>query len=204
MRGALSTDLYELTMAAGYHAAADDTVASFELFVRELPVNRAYLVSAGLEEALDFLCDWHFTADDIAYLRSIPGLSGASSDFFDVFLPGLRFTGDVWAVTEGLPVFAGEPLLRVRAPLAEAQLVETALLAIILFQTSVASKASTRYPGRGWTIGGRVLALVARTDSRLGCMRPAPRIWPGAKRHRMSTPDIGSPSRCRGPWPIRG
>ena len=142
MRGALSTDLYELTMAAGYHAAADDTVASFELFVRELPVNRAYLVSAGLEEALDFLCDWHFTADDIAYLRSIPGLSGTSSDFFDVFLPGLRFTGDVWAVTEGLPVFAGEPLLRVRAPLAEAQLVETALLAIILFQTSVASKAS--------------------------------------------------------------
>lgn len=142
MRGALSTDLYELTMAAGYHAAADDTVASFELFVRELPVDRAYLVSAGLEEALDFLCDWHFTADDIAYLRSVPGLSGASSDFFDVFLPGLRFTGDVWAVTEGLPVFAGEPLLRVRAPLVEAQLVETALLAIILFQTSVASKAS--------------------------------------------------------------
>jgi nicotinate phosphoribosyltransferase len=142
MPGALSTDLYELTMAAGYHAAGNDAQASFELFVRELPAGRSCLVAAGLEQALGFLAAWQFTPDDISYLRSLPELSGASSDFFDTYLPGLRFTGDVWAMPEGVPVFAGEPILRVTAPLAEAQLVETALLSIVLFQTLVASKAA--------------------------------------------------------------
>ncbi len=141
MPGALSTDLYELTMAAGYHAAGNDAQASFELFVRELPTGRSFLVAAGLEQAVGYLEAWRFTLDDISYLRSLPELSGASSDFFDTYLPGLQFTGDVWAVLEGVPVFAGEPILRVTAPLAEAQLVETALLSIVLFQTLVASKA---------------------------------------------------------------
>ena len=142
MSGALSTDLYELTMAAGYHAAGEVSVASFELFVRELPATRGYLVAAGLEQAISYLERWTFTADDIAYLRSVPALQGAHPAFFDDYLPGLRFTGDVWAVPEGTPVFAGEPILRVTAPLGEAQLVETALLATILFQTAVATKAA--------------------------------------------------------------
>ena len=142
MPGALSTDLYELTMAAGYHAAGNNALASFELFVRELPRSRSFLVAAGLEQALAYVRDWRFTQDDVTYLRSLPALSGASPNFFDAYLPGLRFTGDVWAVPEGVPVFAGEPILRVTAPLAEAQLVETALLATVLFQTSVASKAA--------------------------------------------------------------
>jgi nicotinate phosphoribosyltransferase len=140
--GALSTDLYELTMAAGYHAAGNESLASFELFVRELPDNRAFLVAAGLEQALEYLHAWRFSQTDIDYLRSLQALSGASPVFFDTYLPNLRFTGDVWAVPEGVPVFAGEPLLRVTAPVVQAQLVETALLSTMLFQTSVASTAA--------------------------------------------------------------
>ena len=129
-------------MAAGYHAAGQTACASFELFVRELPATRGYLVAAGLEQAVAHLESWRYTRDEIAYLRTVPALQGAQPTFFDEFLPRLRFTGDVWAMPEGTPVFAGEPILRVTAPLPEAQLVETALLATILFQTTVASKAA--------------------------------------------------------------
>jgi nicotinate phosphoribosyltransferase len=140
--GGLSTDLYELTMAAGYHAAGVTARASFELFVRELPATRGYLVAAGLEQAIAYLETWRCTPDEIAYLRTVPALHGADPGFFDDYLPRLRFTGDVWAMPEGTPVFAGEPILRVTAPLGEAQLVETALLATVLFQTAVASRAA--------------------------------------------------------------
>ena len=129
-------------MAAGYHAAGETSSASFELFVRELPATRGYLVAAGLEQAIAYLETWRYTPDEVDYLRSVPALRGARPVFFDDYLPGLRFTGDVWAVSEGTPVFAGEPILRVTAPLPEAQLVETGLLATILFQTAVASKAA--------------------------------------------------------------
>ena len=129
-------------MAAGYHAAGETSSASFELFVRELPATRGYLVAAGLEQAIAYLETWRYTPDEVDYLRSVPALRAARPAFFDDYLPGLRFTGDVWAVSEGTPVFAGEPILRVTAPLPEAQLVETALLATILFQTAVASKAA--------------------------------------------------------------
>ena len=129
-------------MAAGYHAAGATARASFELFVRELPATRGYLVAAGLEQAIAYLETWRYTPDEVAYLRTVPALQGADSTFFDDYLRRLRFTGDVWAVPEGTPVFAGEPILRVTAPLPEAQLVETALLATILFQTAVASKAA--------------------------------------------------------------
>ncbi len=138
----LSTDLYQFTMAAGYHAAQDGTNASFELFVRELPSSRNYLVTAGLEQALSVLAEWRYTRDEIQYLRSVPALRSAGPEFFDEYLARLRFSGEVWAMAEGTPVFAGEPILRVTAPLEEAQLVETALLSTVLFQTSVASKAA--------------------------------------------------------------
>ena len=140
--GALSTDLYEFTMAAGYHVAGDTARGTFELFVRELPPTRGYLVAAGLEPALEFLASWRFLPDQIDFLRSVPALAGVPGSFFDEYLPQLRFRGDVWAMPEGTPVFAGEPLLRVTATLAEAQLVETGLLSTVLFQTSVASRAA--------------------------------------------------------------
>lgn len=142
MAGGLSTDLYELTMAAGYHAAGKMPRASFELFVRALPDSRGFLVAAGIEQAIEYLESWRYTPEDIAYLRGLPALAGAHPAFFDDYLSRVRFSGDVWAVAEGVPVFAGEPLVRVTGPVAEAQTVETALLATVLFQTMIASKAA--------------------------------------------------------------
>jgi nicotinate phosphoribosyltransferase len=156
---ALSTDLYELTMMAGYYAAGLNAPATFELYARELPSNRAFLVAAGLEQALEYLEQLCFTAEDIAHLRELPGLRGAPRGFFDDYLPRFRFTGDVWGVAEGVPVFPPAPLLRVTAPLPEAQLVETALVAIVGFQTSVASRAARIVEAAG---GRRVVEFGAR------------------------------------------
>lgn len=135
---ALVTDLYELTMAAAYQADGIEHEATFELFVRSLPPQRRFLLAAGLDDALDGLASWRFDGDDIAYLAS---LGMFPRQFLDR-LQGLRFTGDVWAVPEGEVVFAGEPLVRVTAPLVEAQLVETWLLNRIASQTMLASKAA--------------------------------------------------------------
>src|SRR5690242_18043881 len=101
--GALSTDLYELTMVAGYYTAGVTARATFELYVRDLPPNRSFLVAAGLEQALAYLEGLRFTDDDIAHLRGLPGLDRVPSAFFDDYLPGFRFTGDVWAIAEGTP-----------------------------------------------------------------------------------------------------
>src|SRR5256885_6913138 len=137
----LLTDLYELTMAAGYVQKHFEARATFELFVRHLPPHRNYLVAAGLEQALDFLGNVHFSSEDISYLRSLPLFRHVDSAFFE-FLARFRFTGDVWALPEGTIFFPGEPLLRVTAPIAEAQLVETSLLSIVHLQTLIASKAA--------------------------------------------------------------
>jgi nicotinate phosphoribosyltransferase len=139
---ALATDLYELTMMAGYHRAGLTVPATFELYVRTPPPHRCFLIAAGLERALAYLEKLRFTPDDIQRLQSLPGLQGVQAEFFEEYLPNFRFTGDVWAVDEGTPVFPPEPLLRVTAPLPEAQLVETALLAMVMFETSVASRAT--------------------------------------------------------------
>ncbi len=138
---ALATDLYELTMAAGYFAAGRNERASFELFVRELPPNRSYLVVAGLEQALHFLRTLRFSDDALRYLRSQPVFRHVADAFFN-YLRRFRFSGDVDAMPEGTIAFASEPLLRITAPLIEAQVVETYLLATLNYQTLVATKAS--------------------------------------------------------------
>ena len=135
---ALLTDLYELTMAAAYHASGLDGQATFDLFVRHLPERRNFLVACGVEHALEYLTTVAFDDDAVGYLRSL----GMFRDPFLDRLRGFRFTGDVWAVPEGEVVFAGEPLLSVTAPIIEAQVVETFLLTTVLFQTMVASKAA--------------------------------------------------------------
>ncbi len=138
----LLTDLYQLTMAAGYfEAGKTQDRAAFELFVRRLPANRNFILAAGLAQAVEYLLDLHFTAEEIAYLRGLPQFQRASPQFFDM-LAGLRFTGDVFAVPEGTPMFAGEPFLTIRAPLIEAQLAETYLLATLGFQSLIATKAA--------------------------------------------------------------
>jgi len=135
---ALLTDQYELTMAASYHKHGMHGRATFDLFVRELPSDRNFLVAAGIEEALDHLEGLRFEDDDIAYLRTL----GIFDEDFLEFLGELRFTGDVWSLPEGEIFFAKEPLLSVTAPLIEAQLVETYLLNATTFPSSVASKAA--------------------------------------------------------------
>ena len=135
---ALATDFYELTMAHAYHAADNVGPATFDLFVRDLPDHRRFLVAAGLASALDALEAMRFGPDAIAYLRS----SGRFTEGFLDYLAGWRFTGSVWGMAEGEVVFPDEPILRVTAPLPEAQLVETFLLNTIGFQTMIASKAA--------------------------------------------------------------
>jgi nicotinate phosphoribosyltransferase len=137
----LATDLYQLTMCAGYHGNGRNERASFELFIRKLPDERSYLVVAGLEQVLDYLKDVSFSAAEIEYLRNLPVFTSVSPEYFD-YLRDFRFSGDVWAMPEGAIAFAGEPLLRVTAPLIEAQMIETFLLATINFQTLIATKAS--------------------------------------------------------------
>ena len=137
----LLTDLYELTMAAGYVEKGFEATATFELFVRHLPPGRNYLVAAGLEQALEFVNGFHFSHEDVAYLRALKVFRKVHPSFFD-FLTSLRFQGDIWALPEGTVFFPGEPILRVTAPIAVGQLLETGLLSILHFQTLIASKAA--------------------------------------------------------------
>ncbi|HEV2183058.1 MAG TPA: nicotinate phosphoribosyltransferase [Candidatus Acidoferrales bacterium] len=137
----LLTDLYELTMAAGYFQSRFDARATFELFVRNLPDERNFLVAAGLEQALHFVENIRFAAEEIEFLRHLPLFRHVHGEFFD-YLARFRFTGDLWAIPEGSLVFAGEPLLRVTSPIIEGQILETCLLSAINFQTMVASRAA--------------------------------------------------------------
>ena len=138
----LLTDLYELTMAAGFFEAGKaGQKATFEFNIRRLPEDRNFVIVAGIEQAVEYLLNLSFSAEEIDYLRGLPVFAGASSAFFD-YLRDFRFTGDVFAVPEGTVLFAGEPVLTVRAPVIEAQVPETYLLSAITFQTLVASKAS--------------------------------------------------------------
>jgi nicotinate phosphoribosyltransferase len=134
----LLTDLYQLTMLQVYFEHGMEGEAVFEFFVRELPPGRSFLVAAGLEPALAFLEGLRFTEEDLAWVRS----SGRFADWFPDRLGRLRFTGAVDALPEGTVFFAGEPVLRVTAPLPEAQLVETRLINLLQYSTLVASKAA--------------------------------------------------------------
>lgn len=140
---ALETDLYQLTMAAGYvHRGMTGLTATCELFVRRLPRTRRYLVAMGLDAAIDWLVDLRFTEEDVAFLRGLPALADAMTPALCDHLLGFRFEGDVWAVEEGTVVFENEPLLRVRAPIVQAQIAETFLLSTINHATMIASKAA--------------------------------------------------------------
>ncbi len=134
----MTIDLYELTMADSYWRRGMNGAAVFELFVRPPVPHRRFLVAAGVEAALEYLAQLRFEEPALAYLRSL----GLFSEGFLDYLAGFRFTGEVWAVREGEMVFPGEPLLYVRAPRIEAQIVETYLLNVVNFHTLIASKAA--------------------------------------------------------------
>ena len=135
--GGLTTDLYELTMAASYLRRAMTGPATFSLFLRRLPLDRGFVVAAGIDDCLRFLEDFHFEPDELDYLSGL-GFDDRAIEHFR----RLRFTGSVRAVPEGRVVFADEPILEVTAPIAEGQLVETYLLNTITFQSAIATKAA--------------------------------------------------------------
>jgi len=138
----LLTDLYQLTMAAGYHLAGKTgDRAVFELFLRRLPPNRNFMVAAGLQQAVDYLLNLSFGEEEVRYLKELQQFARMQESFFDA-LRRFRFTGDLYAVPEGTPLFPGEPFLTLRAPLMEAQIPETYLLATVGFQSLVATKAA--------------------------------------------------------------
>jgi nicotinate phosphoribosyltransferase len=135
---ALLTDLYQLTMLQGYYEQNMDEPAVFEFFVRKLPKNRGYLVAAGLEQVLTYLEQLRFSSDEIEWLASTRRFKPAVLDR----LAALTFTGDVQAMPEGTVFFPNEPILRITAPLPEAQLIESRLINLLHFQTLIASKAA--------------------------------------------------------------
>ncbi len=136
---ALHTDLYQINMAESYWADnMHERKAVFELFFRKLPFGNGYGVFAGLERCIDYLRDFRFTDSDLDYLQNEVGYK---EDFID-YLRTVRFTGDVYSMVEGELVFPNEPILRIESTLVEAQLVETALLNIVNYQTLIATKAS--------------------------------------------------------------
>jgi nicotinate phosphoribosyltransferase len=134
----LSTDLYELNMVQAYLDRGENGQAVFEFFVRRLPARRGFLIAAGLEDTLAYLETLHFSPSEIDWLKSTKRFRSNLIDYLARF----RFTGDVHAIPEGTVCFPNEPLIRITAPLLEAQLVETRLINILHFQTLVASKAA--------------------------------------------------------------
>jgi nicotinate phosphoribosyltransferase len=131
-------DLYELTMAQSYFHHKSDTLATFDLFVRDLPRNRSYLVAAGLEDILNYIRNLEFSREDLAYLRK----ERLFSEEFLGYLARFKFRGDLWAMPEGEIFFANEPIIRVTANIIEGQILESFLLNTVNLQTMIASKAS--------------------------------------------------------------
>ena len=175
---ALLTDLYELTMSASYFARGLNDEATFDLFARDLPARRNFLVACGLDEALDYLERLRFGDEAIDYLRSL----AIFDEEFLSFLGALRFNGEVRAVREGDLVFPGEPILSVTAPLIEAQIVETFLLNLIGFQTTCRRAAIT--------------GQMRRSRQR------APRTSGAPRGRRTCSPARSTACRFRAPWPI--
>src|SRR5580698_1605748 len=138
----LLADLYELTMAAGYFAAGkQNDVGTFEVTIRHLPRNREFVLAAGLHRAVDYLLNLDFKPDEIAYLQGLENFRNAPAGFWD-YLADFRFTGDVFAVPEGTVLYAGQPVMNIRAPLIEGQIPETYLLSALTFETLIATKAA--------------------------------------------------------------
>jgi len=133
------TDFYELTMANGYFKSGlQDRICYFDVFFRSIPDGGGFAIAAGLEQAVEYIESLHFDEEDISYLRS----KGVFNEEFLNFLKEFKFTGDIWAVPEGTPVFPREPIMVVRAPAIQAQFVETYLLLCLNHQSLIATKSS--------------------------------------------------------------
>lgn len=163
----LMTDLYELTMMQGYFRNKDrNETVIFDAFYRNNPMDSGYSICAGLEQVIDYINNLHFEDDDIAYLRSL-GIFG--EDFLE-YLRNFHFSGDIYAIPEGSIMFPREPMIKVIAPIMEAQLVETAILNIINHQSLIATKTSR--------------VCFGSPRRRHYGIRPAPRTGPGCRNPR--------------------
>jgi nicotinate phosphoribosyltransferase len=163
----LLTDLYELTMCASYFENKRNDAATFDLFIRKLPPNRSYFIFAGLEQVLSYLGNVNFTDKQIKYLRELK-----LSEQFLEYLRTFKFTGEVWAIPEGNIVFPEEPLIRVTAPIIEAQLIETFILNTVNLQTMLATKASrVVYAARGRSVIEFGLRRTQGTDAGMKAAR---------------------------------
>jgi len=132
-------DFYELTMGAGYfNCGKSSQIAYFDMFFRSVPDGGGFAIAAGLEQVIEYIESLRFSAEDIAFLRS----KKIFSEEFLAYLATFKFTGDIWAISEGTPVFPGEPILTVRAPAIEAQFIETYILLTLNHQSLVATKAN--------------------------------------------------------------
>ena len=132
-------DFYELTMGNGYYVSQmQDTMCYFDVFYRTPPDSGGFAIAAGLEQVVDYIEKLHFGKEDIDYLRA----RGIFDEGFLAYLEAFRFTGDIWAVPEGTPIFPGEPFMTVRAPAIQAQLLETYLLLELNHQSLIATKAN--------------------------------------------------------------
>ena len=135
----LLCDFYELTMGNGYfQTGIDKQICYFDVFFRDVPDGGGFAIAAGLEQIIDYIQDLRFTPEDIDFLRG----KGVFSEEFLRYLLNFRFTGDIWAVPEGTPIFPGEPILTVRAPAIEAQFIETYVLLILNHQSLIATKSN--------------------------------------------------------------
>ncbi len=135
----LVTDFYELTMSHGYFLNnMQNTIAYFDVFFRQIPDNGGYVICSGLEQVIDYIKNLKFDEEDIAYLKSLNKFSNS----FLSYLRNFKFTGDIWAIPEGTVIFPHEPIITVKAPIIEAQIIETMILMIINHQCLIATKAS--------------------------------------------------------------
>lgn len=135
----LVTDFYELTMSNAYFEKnMKDTIVYFDVFFRQIPDNGGYAICAGLEQIIDYVKNIKFTDEDISYLRSFNKFSEGFLNYLKTF----RFTGDIWAIPEGTVIFPNEPLITVRAPIIEAQILETTILMMLNHQSLIATKSS--------------------------------------------------------------
>ena len=140
MNYTLLCDFYALTMGNGYFQTEGyaDQICYFDVFFRSVPDGGGFAIAAGLEQVIDYIENLRFTEEDITYLRG----KGCFCEEFLNYLRGFRFTGDIWAVPEGTPIFPGEPILTVRAPAIQAQFIETYVLLILNHQSLIATKSN--------------------------------------------------------------
>ena len=188
-------DFYQLTMGNGYYNTRHaDRIAYFDVFFRKVPDGGGYAICAGLEQVINYIQGLHFTDDDIQYLR---GKKIFSEGFLE-YLRDFKFTGDIWAVPEGTPVFPSEPLLTVRAPAIQAQLIETMLLLLINYQSLIATKANRIVPVLRTSAAAQALPALSRTSS---TEFPPPALWRIAG-SRCSTASLKRSKAIAGRTPI--